>query len=89
MSGGSYDYLYTHAPNKCYELIEMISPMAERLSEILPDQKPTRETQAILEALKRLATATEHLAQFWQAIEYFDSGDWTWESVLRYLEDYT
>lgn len=88
MSGGSYDYLYAHAPSKVAELIVMLEPMATRLESLYSGSYAALDTQSALDDLRAVERLTEALTDVFQAIEFHDSGDWTLDAVYRVVVEY-
>lgn len=79
MSGGSYNYLYSHVRG-LEEQREDIERMAARLerSGYYGPARATRNVLVLLDAAERAAHA---LADVWQAAEWADSCDWGEDQV--------
>lgn len=80
MSGGSYNYLcqadHSDIGNKTEDLQEMI----ERLKE-LGFYDIARESQLVLEHVKKTDPMIDKLSEIWKAVEWMDSGDGDLQSV--------
>lgn len=93
MSGGSYNYLCTaqdledlHA--RRHDLREM----ADRLAGLGYAQDAAAETEELLILLRqweiRAGVRLQRLEKIWQAVEWWDSADWSEDKVKAALAEY-
>lgn len=82
MSGGSYDYLYFHAPDLGGRRGQL-EAMAERLEGLPYAAKAAAATRRILADL-----GDESLADVWHAVEWWDSADYGEEQVRDAVSKY-
>ena len=103
VSGGSYNYLFcvndVGELDYIVERLEELEQMCGRLKEIPQAEKAYSQSQLILEKLKEyllsrdsieslILAKTEEINKVWQAIEYYDSGDWGIEKVESVLNSF-
>ena len=75
MSGGSFDYLHSRAPDDLRSLVDDFTAMADELSGAFPGV--ARRTRDIARALEVAAVEAEALADVWHAAEWYRSGDYS------------
>lgn len=92
MSGGSYNYLYSHVKGLEAQR-EDIEAMRDRLQGLEAERIPgaafaARQTRMVLNHLKLAEEHAQRLAEVWQAVEWVDSGNWHEADLGQALEDY-
>lgn len=93
MSGGSYNYLCAAGDlddltSHRYDLCEM----ADRLAGLGYAQDAAAETEELLVLLRqweiRAGVRLQRLQKIWQAVEWWDSADWSEDKVKAALAEY-
>lgn len=91
MSGGSYDYL-CFADEAIFGREASLQEMADRLAKLGYAEDAAKETMEVLleirQAKVRIGARQDRLRQIWQAVEWWDSGDWGEDGVKKALEAY-
>lgn len=92
MSGGSYDYLCYKDALQLLDYEGPLSAMANRLTGLGYAQEAAQETSELLSivqrTLKDIQIRAGHLRNVWQAVEWWDSGDWDEDGVKQALAEY-
>lgn len=92
MSGGSYSYLYCKSFDQLVDDDCELEEMANRLAGLGYAEDAARETKDMLLLIRRTKKEFEdkmlRLADVWQAIEWWDSGDWGEDQAKEALAKY-
>ncbi|NEW33866.1 hypothetical protein GV791_15025 [Nocardia cyriacigeorgica] len=91
MSGGSYDYLYRAEPDDLMRRGSDLAAMRERLTELgLKDvAAEVRKVEAQIQAYRDAVTERmERIGDVLQAVEWFDSNDWSEDQVREAVDRY-
>lgn len=91
MSGGSYDYLYCKDVDSIFAHASYISDMAEtlvKLGHLDVARDMTRLSEYIRSAYTRIDVLSEQLRPIMKAVEFYESGDWSAETLGEEAEKY-
>lgn len=92
MSGGSYNYLYSHAGGLEAQRGD-IEAMRDRLQELERQDVPgaylaARQTRLVLNHLKLAEQRAQDLSSVWRAVEWWDSRDYDEDQVHEALREF-
>jgi hypothetical protein len=87
MSGGSYNYLSSQAYRGDINQSDL-RDMAERLEGFAPGTVAAAATRALLEAILHIESSSYELGDVWQAVEWWDSGDWGEDQAREAIATY-
>jgi len=87
MSGGSFDYLGLRV-RPLGEQRDALQRMAAKLDEVAPDSAAARDTRRCLELLDEADRLADALANAWYGVEWWWSGDWSWERAAEDINAY-
>ncbi|MBD0743589.1 hypothetical protein [Streptomyces sp. CBMA152] len=87
MSGGSYNYLHTHAGGLEDQRGD-IEAMAKCLAGLPYAERVAEATRRVMALLDEAEAAAQELADVWKAVEWWDSGDWDENDVREVIEEY-
>ena len=87
MSGGSYNYLFHADSGNIGNKTEDLTDMVNRLNELGYEQV-SKDSQIILDTVKKLDMMIDKISNVWKSVEYMDSGDWGIEDVKDEIEKY-
>lgn len=88
MSGGSYDYLFLKEGWECsFSSLSSFRQMRDRLQEFKRERAVSfmKEIRKHERQADRLADC---IRKVWQAVEWYDSGDWSKEQMDKALDDF-
>lgn len=92
MSGGSYNYLYSHVKGLESQR-EDIEAMRDRLQALEAQGVPgaafaARQTRMVLNHLKLAEEHAQRLSEVWRAVEWVDSGGWGEDDLREALAEH-
>jgi hypothetical protein len=92
VSGGSYNYLYSHAGGLEAQRGD-IEAMRDRLQELEKQRVPgaaraARQTRMVLNHLKLAEQHAQTLSEVWRTVEWRDSGDYGDDQVDEALAEF-
>lgn len=91
MSGGSFEYLYTKAPEELMDKANVIDEMAEILVKqkyLDVAQDMERLSEYIRSAYIRIDVLSKQLRPVMKAVEYYEDGDIGDERLKQIVEEY-
>lgn len=88
MSGGSFDYLGLRV-RPLGEQRGDLERMAAKLDEVAPGSAAARDTRRCLELLDEADRLADGLANAWYGVEWWYSGDWSWEQAAGDVNAYS
>ncbi|MCW2720703.1 hypothetical protein [Pseudonocardia sp.] len=87
MSGGSYNYLYCHVRGLEEQRGDLES-MVDRLAGLGYATEAAAASRHVLDLLDQAEAAAQKLEDVWRAVEWWDSGDSSEESVREVAAKY-
>lgn len=87
MSGGSFDYLGLRV-RPLGEQRDALERMAAKLVEIEGADEAAAATARVLELLGEAESLADTLAEAWYAVEWWWSGDWSYEQMIEDVAKY-
>lgn len=87
MSGGSFDYLGLRV-RPLGEQRDALERMAAKLDEVAPGSPVAQGTRRCLELLDEADRLAGALADTWYGVEWWYSGDWSWEQAAEEIAAY-
>ena len=91
MSGGSYGYLYCAEPEEITQRKPYIEMMVDHLHSLGYRDAAEESLKVLLVARQaeiRISTMLERLRPVWKAVEWNQSGDWSFDEVEKAMGNY-